>query len=392
MPTLRGMTWKHDRGLAPMLATASAFGKEHPEVVIQWEARSLREFGDASVQALADRYDLVVIDHPFMGEVARQGCFLPLDEYISKAQLRDLEAESVGRSQQNYCFEGHHWALAIDAAAQVAGCRTDLLDRVGVGIPTTWREVFELARIRRGFVSLALSPIDALICFFTLCANSGAPPFTACRNKVVPDDIGEYALECLQRFAQRSIEGALSANPIAVWERMSSTDDIAYCPLAFGYSNYSRKGYRPSLISFGPIPSSKSSEPVGATLGGAGLAISKKCEHIELAVDYALWVASPECQRSLYHESGGQPSSRTAWLDEAANRITNSFFTATLPVIENAWIRPRYAGFVEFQNAAAEVIGRFLKNDLPSLGTLRSLNELYRHSLCDKPATPGVTT
>lgn len=375
-----------------MLATASAFGRQHPGVVIEWEARSLQEFGDASVQALADRYNLVVIDHPFMGEVARQGCFLPLDEYISNNQLRELDTESVGRSQQSYCFEGHHWALAIDAAAQVAGFRADLLDRAGVEVPATWREVFELAKMRRGFVSLALSPIDALICFFTLCANSGEPPFTGERDKIISDDIAEYALACLRRLAQHSIKDALSANPIAIWERMSSSDDIAYCPLAFGYANYSRMGYRPNLISFASIPSSNSHGPVGATLGGTGLAISKKFKHIELAVDYALWVASSECQRTLYVESGGQPSSRTAWLDKDANRLTNGFFAATLPVLENSWVRPRFAGFIDFQNAAAEVIGRFLKDELPSHSTLKSLNELYRHSLADKSATQRETT
>ena len=47
--TLRGLTWKHDRGLAPLLATATHFCKKHPEVKIQWETRSLQEFGEGSM-------------------------------------------------------------------------------------------------------------------------------------------------------------------------------------------------------------------------------------------------------------------------------------------------------------------------------------------------------
>jgi len=77
--TLRGLTWKHDRGLAPLLATSQRFSEHHPDVAIQWETRSLQEFGEASIQTVAECYDLVVIDHPFMGEVAHEKCFLSLD-------------------------------------------------------------------------------------------------------------------------------------------------------------------------------------------------------------------------------------------------------------------------------------------------------------------------
>src|SRR5205807_9934999 len=91
---LRGLTWKHDRGLAPLLATAQHVSEQHPEVTIQWETRSLQEFGEASIQTIATRYDLVVIDHPFMGQVAREKCFLALDEYFSPAQLGQLKRDS----------------------------------------------------------------------------------------------------------------------------------------------------------------------------------------------------------------------------------------------------------------------------------------------------------
>ncbi len=106
---------------------------------------------------------------------------------------------------------------------------------------------------------------------------------------------------------------------------MSTTDDIAYCPLAFGYSNYARTAYRPHRLSFGAIPSARLG-PVGATLGGAGLAVSAHCVHRELALTYAVWVADPDCQRTLYVESGGQPGSRTAWTDKAANALTAGYF------------------------------------------------------------------
>jgi multiple sugar transport system substrate-binding protein len=377
--TLRGLTWKHDRGLAPLLATASDFCEKHPEVKIQWETRSLQEFGEGSIRAVADNYDLVIIDHPYMGLVAREKCFLPLNEYFTRDELQELSRDSVGQSYLSYCLEGHQWALPIDAAAQVAGYRADLLHANGFNVPQTWEEVLELAKFRRGFVSPALSPLDSLMCFFTMCANLGEPPFTQ-SDKVVSEKIGEQVLERLRFLADHSADGALSANPIAIWERMSSSDDIAYCPLAFGYSNYARNGYRSKLISFGLIPSSDHG-PVGATLGGAGLAISRNCKHRDFALNYAFWITGKECQRSLYVESGGQPASKTAWQDPHANEITNGYFAATLPVLEKAWLRPRFAGFEDFQVEALATTCDFLKGKKSCRETLDALDELYANSL-----------
>ncbi|MFL6350958.1 MAG: ABC transporter substrate-binding protein [Bryobacteraceae bacterium] len=381
MITLRGVTWKHDRGLAPMVATARRFAEDRPDIRIEWEARSLHEFGEASVKAFAESYDLIVLDHPFMGAVAQDRCLVALDEYIPQASLDTLESESVGVSHQSYFYGGHQWALAIDAAAQVAGYRPDLLDAVRARVPNTWDEVFELAKIRPGFVSGALFPLDSLMCFFTLCANAGHPPFLGDANRVVDHAAGEFALVRLRELAKNSTEDAVTANPIAVWERMSTTNDIAYCPLAFGYSNYARNGYRPSLLSFTNIPSSGVAGCGGATLGGAGIAISKGCSDIESAVQYVSWVAGADCQRKLYVQSGGQPGNKRAWIDSEANSLTNGFFESTLPTLQNAFLRPRVAGFPEFQNAAFGVVWRFLNDNGSPRLTLDTLNDLYRRML-----------
>jgi multiple sugar transport system substrate-binding protein len=159
---------------------------------------------------------------------------------------------------------------------------------------------------------------------------------------------------------------------------MSTTDDIAYCPLAFGYSNYARNGYRRSRLSFTNIPSSGVAGCTGATLGGAGIAVSKRCSHIESAVQYATWVAGADCQRTLYVQSGGQPGNRRAWMDPEANALTNGFFHSTLATLEKAFLRPRFAGFPEFQNAAFQAVWKYLKDDESPDITLNRLDDLYR--------------
>jgi multiple sugar transport system substrate-binding protein len=358
-----------------MLATARQFSLDHPGVTIEWEARSLSEFGEAPVEHLAAQYDFVVLDHPWMGALAESRSFLAFDEVLTAEQLNKFAADSAGPSHASYTMDGHQWALANDAAAQVSGYRSDLLEREGLSVPQTWDQVFEMAKVRRGFVSMALFPLDAFLAFCSICANAGEPPF-ADASRFVSRPRGEYALDILRRLRDVSSEKARSENPIAVWERMSATGETAYCPLAFGYSNYARSGYRQHRLSFRLIPSAGRGA-VGATLGGAGIAVSAHCADRDRAIAYATWIASAECQRTLYVDSGGQPGSRSAWTDDHANAITNNYFRSTLPVIENAWLRPRHAGFAEYQNVGAEILSGFLGEKTAERKTLEELDRSW---------------
>jgi multiple sugar transport system substrate-binding protein len=377
---LRGMTWNHDRGMAPMLATAARFAETHPDVRIEWEARSLQGFADHPVRQLAEEFDLLVLDHPFMGTVAKNGYLVPLDAHIAPAVLDQLRTESVGASHESYFYNGHQWALAIDAAAQVAGYRPDLLAAAGVRVPSSWDEVAALAQIRNGFVTTPLLPVDSFCSFLTLCGSFGEAPFAERSGQVIAKEAGESALQQLSALLERAPREALEWNPIAVWEKMSTTNEIAYCPLAFGYSNYARPGYRRSPIHFTNIPSRGSRGPTGSVLGGAGLAISPRCRELSVAVEYALWVAGAECQKTIYVRSGGQPGNKTAWTDPEANKITNHFFEATLPTLEQAFLRPRFAGFVEFQTRASFVINDFLRGKQNAASTLQLLDECFSHA------------
>jgi len=76
---LRGMTWDHARGYDPMVATSDAYMATHPGVEISWEKRSLQAFADRPIADMAADYDLMVIDHPHVGEVAESGQLLALD-------------------------------------------------------------------------------------------------------------------------------------------------------------------------------------------------------------------------------------------------------------------------------------------------------------------------
>jgi multiple sugar transport system substrate-binding protein len=287
-----------------------------------------------------------------------------------------LQRESVGKSYRSYVFDGELWALPIDAAAQVAAYRPDLLEQVNLPVPKTWDDVIALAKIRPGIVSVPLMPTDALMSFFTLCANSGEEPFSAGKKTVVSDKTGLAALERIKQLASYSNPESLTWNPIKMWESMATADIAAYCPLGFGYSNYSRPGYRKNLLKFTDIPVGPHGFPSGAILGGTGLAISSMSQHIDLAVEYAIWVAQAECQSTVYFNGGGQPANRVAWTSDAVNDSSNDFFRATLQTLDLAYLRPNWTGFINYQNAGFGCMRLFVSGQADSEETVRNLKQL----------------
>jgi multiple sugar transport system substrate-binding protein len=177
---LRGVTWDHVRGLGGLQATAAAYAARRPGVRVEWTTRSLQAFADQPVDQLARQFDLVYLDHPAVGEAVARACLVALDQHLDRATLAVQATGSVGRSAESYTWEGHRWALATDAAAQVAAYRPDLLHRAGVAVPRTWPEALDAAAaLRRAglWAALPAVPVDAACAFFAVCAALGEAPF-----------------------------------------------------------------------------------------------------------------------------------------------------------------------------------------------------------------------
>lgn len=86
-------------------------------------------------------------------------------------------------------------------------------------------------------------------------------------------------------------------------------------------------------------------------------------------------------QRGLYFESGGQPGHEAAWEDAEVNEASNGFFGDTRDTIEHSWLRPRYDGYLEFQNQAGILVRTFLLGEADLSDTLERLEESYQASL-----------
>lgn len=360
-----------------MVATSQRFHELHPDMDISWARRSLQEFADKPLAELADQFDLLVIDHPWAGFASRNSILLDLALLLPGRLLADQAANSVGKSHESYQFDGGQWALAIDAAAPVSTFRPDLLENAGVGIPRTWEELIALGR--RGLVCCPSIPLDVYGNFLNLCASDGVPIFP--NTEEIADKPGALsALERLKELSSVVPSKCFELNPISVCEAMTQTDDFAYCPFIYGYSNYARPGYARRMLDFGPVVAVASNKGPSTMLGGTGLAISAKCRDLDAAIEYVSFVVTSETQRGLYFTSGGQPGHRTAWLDEKANSASSNFFLNTLPSLDAAFVRPSYPGYLTFQDRAGALIHRFLREDGDAGKVLEALNELFRES------------
>lgn len=400
MVSLQGMTWNHARGTAPLRAASAEFAARHPDVEVSWQARSLAEFEETPVTELAAQFDLLAIDHPFTGTAYTDGAFLRLDEHVPAGVLAEQAGGSVGRSHASYQWAGGQWALAMDAAAQVAAYRPDVVGTGALPLPVSWDDVRALAGALPAGTSIAFAanPTHLYSTLVSLCHDQAADraPHLDGRPAWWGDEGPErdvLAAACARLYELIALADprSLALDPIGVLDEMSAPTAeprICYAPYLFGYSTYARSGERAHVVAFADAPSSTGA-PVGTILGGVGLAVSSRTSHPELAVEFAELVVSPDFQRGTYAASGGQPGHRKAWLDSGVNAETSGFYAGTLATLDAAPLRPRVPGYPAYQRRAAEVLHTAMLGQESATAIADALRALWQRLV---PTPYGGTT
>jgi multiple sugar transport system substrate-binding protein len=356
--TLRGITWGHRRAIDPLLATLSAFRRQHPEIDIHWSSRSLHGFEFTPVESLARTFDLIILDHPFAGDILAQGCLLPVDEALEPG------AAFVGRSLETYCREGRLWALPVDAACQTAVARPDLLERLRRPAPRDWAEMRALGQLARAqglCLAIGLKGVHGLMTFFTLCANLGHPCAQDREAPLVDRRTGRAALAALQELLSFCPPEALDWNSIALHEAMVERDDLVFCPAVYCYLTYAEAGNR-NPLRFSDLPGLKGPDPSGSTIGGTGIGLSAYCKEPAAALAYIRYLGLSATQKA-FADHHGQPAHLDAWTDLDVDARFGGSFSATRATMEGAWIRPRYVGYLKFQAGGGDLVEQHLRGE-----------------------------
>lgn len=369
--TLKGMTWSHPRGYDPMVACSEDW-LEQTGVRVEWDKRSLQDFESFPVEELARRYDLIVIDHPHVGQITAENCLAALDVPGREADFAALAAGSVGASFPSYNWKGSQWGFPIDAATQVLAYRPDRLDAA----PRTWADVLDLAKA--GEVLLPLRPPHSLMCLFSLCGNLGRSCSVERDRPFADAETGAQVLEMVRELAALVDPACLGMDPIAVLDRMGEAGSLhTVSPLIYGYVSYSLDGFRAHRIAFADMPVAGTAGLRGSAVGGTGIAVSAFSANREAAIDFAYWIASGPVQADRYWRSGGQCGHAAGWEDDGANATTLDFYRGTRKTLDGGWLRPRHDGYMPFQAAASERINRALTSREPAAKVIADVNDLF---------------
>mgnify|MGYP001827335917 CR=1 FL=1 len=336
--TALGLTWDHPRGRDALVEIARRANAGRKTPLIEWTAQPLEGFESAPIAELAAARDLLVLDHPHIGEAVAENCLIPLEDLYPPDLIRAWSERSVGTAMRSYQWGGRSWALPLDVAAQVMARRPG---RIGAP-PRTRDEIETVARSHP--VAQSLAGPHALLTLFSLCAAENAVPGG---HDLLPNAVALPALDHMRRLYRRRPRGSEALNPIALLEAMAR-DELALCPLIFGYVTYSQPGKRRIAFS-NPV-----GDGLGGVLGGTGLAFTRRAQPSQELRDHVASLMEPGAQTGLIPSFGAQPALRAAWTDAGINARWGGFYDDTLRSVERAVLRPRFDGYVAFQSAASQ--------------------------------------
>jgi len=350
----RGLTWDHPRGYLALERAAHEAGG-----LITWDRQPLEGFESAPIDAVCKGYDLVVLDHPHLGDALAADCLQPIDALLGVDVIADIRARTLKPCFDSYMMQGALWALPLDGAAQVSAGRPDLMS---LAMPETYGDLDHMSGSTPGF-ALSLAGPHAFLTLLSLCAGLD--------DRFGPIEDGYFqprhdpAIELFITLARRSDAKALNHNPIALLEGLA-TGYLTYCPLIFGYATYAHTSNR-HPVTFANAPCANRASPPRAVLGGTGIAVTQNCAPTPALTLHLADLMSVQMQTGLFPANQGQPTSQAAWHSSAINAPLHGFYQNTIETLHNAFLRPRHVSFVASQTRAANWL---------------------REALLDRPAKP----
>ena len=359
----RGLTWDHPRGYNALAAAAETLDG----LAIDWHRHPLEGFESHSIADQCARFDLVVIDHPHVGEAVTDEALVPIEDLFDAEEIAAWQAGTAGPSFVSYRYADRHWALPLDAATQVMAYQPGKVATP----PTDWDGVIALAD--SAAVSLSLAGPHAALSFQSICGALGFEPASP-RDDFVDRGIAREAFGIMARLTGEATRRFAAHNPIAMLEAMAAGDGPALCPLIYGYVNYAAAG----SVAYANAPMGTGGR-IGSTLGGTGIGVSRRATVTPELLDHLRWLMSDAVQRGFIPQHDGQPSLRAAWQDEAVNAAANGFYRATRDTVEQALLRPRHDGAILFQTDASKLLREALLAGADADATLDAIEAAYRH-------------
>lgn len=376
---LHGVNWGHRRAKTPLLEASARFSAANPDIQIKWGERSLKGFAAERMEDVIYDYDMIVFDHPFSGAIMDNGYFLPLEKEFPDLLGAGKEALWAGSSLESYRFDGKIWGAPMDAAVMHGLVRKDLLGEMGMETPLNWDETLALAKKARKtgkYVAIACAAPHAFLVFASLYANTGRGLEDDPRNGDLDLDRARMILAAMAELASHGPSEALDWNSIGLHDAMTQSDDVVFSPCEFGYGTYG-EDIDNKRLSFSGFAGMKAPYHKGGVLGGAAIGVSSKTKNREAVFGYLRYLLAADTQNNVFCALHGQAAVADAWKSPEIDARFNGFFSAGLPTLEAASIRPRFPGYIPFQMDAGSIVRAACAGEISAAEATAQLNQAY---------------
>jgi multiple sugar transport system substrate-binding protein len=307
----------------------------------------------------------MVVDHPGLGTATATGALLAWEDVVNAGELARWRDSAVGASGASYVLGGRTWALPIDAAAQVALYRPDLVD----GVPDRWEDVPGYAADHP--VALCLGGPHALLALLALCSTTQAPD-----GELLDPGAAVAAVDLLRKAWAVADREVSLLNPIGVHEALATGGGPVWCPLAYGYVSYARPDEGVALA-FADAPGWRGGSPL-SVLGGTGLAVSARAYGDPAVEQWTRAFLTDDVQTALVTAAGGQPAHGDVWRSGSVDDHWGGFYSSTARTLEHAWVRPRVPGWIDLQDEGSSVVRDCVTGAGDPHAAVGHLNRAYR--------------
>lgn len=355
---LRGLTWDHPRGYRPL----ETFEESGVQVV--WDRQPLSGFESTPLAELAEQYDLLVVDHPGLGAAVEAGAILPVEDVFAARDLKVWRSRAVEPTWDSYRVHGYGWAIPIDAATQTCLYRPDRLSTP----PATWSDVLGLP----GVVLCVAGPHAGLMLLGLAGDRSGA--------RLLDRDRAVEAIRVLRAVWQRSDRTVAELDPIGMHELLAESNELVCCPLVYSYAYYGAVGEDRQPLAWSAAPRLRPADRLAnSTLGGTGLAVTPRAYRQVLAVTkYVRGLLDVGTQLDVVSTVGGQSASAAVWASDVVDKAWNGHYSATVGTLTTSYIRPRFDGWIAFQDELSERVRELLDDAQDPGAAVDRIEDDYR--------------
>lgn len=373
----------------------ASFEEAHPGVdvhlvTLQWQGwdvhDTLLRFG-----ALEDPWvDVLLLDTPWVPELARPGWLLPLDDRLPPG----TEEAFVPVAREGGRYGGRTYGLPLSLKGNALLVRTDLLGAVGLDPPQTMDELEEAARALSDRVEIPIALHHDYL------YNDVLPFLHAAGGGLERD--GRPVLDHPVNAAVLDRIAGWYAGPLAVrdtwagWAGDYTAPDRAFVEGRVGFlvswSPRWQLAQEPGSAVRGavaavPVPGLERGQG-SSNLGSWYLAVSRFSRHPDLAVELVVALTSEQTQRTLLDELGEIPSRRALLADRelAARHPQVPVFG---PLLARAALRPRVPTERAVGAVVEEQLHRVVRGERDAASALAEAQRAVE-PLWEVPAAPAA--